>query len=103
MPIRPIELIQTQNAAPVKHVEQTKVPHEQVQINKSFQESIAHQQKKTVQADKSENKEFRYDAKEKGNGQFLNSSQHKQQKKKEQEKDDNRRNPVKGGGLDIKI
>lgn len=103
MPIRPIELIQTQNAAPVKHVEHTKVPHEQVQINKNFQESIAHQRKKTIQADKSENKEFRYDAKERGNGQFSNSSQSKQQKKNEASEKDNRSNPVKRGGLDIKI
>lgn len=100
MPIRPIDIMKTQEASQYKYYENQRSQHEQIQIAKSFQNHIQQEQSKTTQAAKSENSEYRYDAKEKGQNSYSNS-QGRKQKKEEQKKDTEK--PNKTGGIDILI
>jgi hypothetical protein len=70
-------------------------------INKNFQETIRKDQTKTVQTTKSENKEYRYDAKEKGNQSYTGSKSKKKEKEKVDQKESKK--PGKSGGIDILI
>ncbi len=100
MPIRPIEIMKSQEASQLKHLESHKIQHEQVQISKSFQNMITSERSKPTQAQKSENKEFRYDAKEKGRNSYSGTPGKKQEKKEEKKPTEK---PMKSGGIDIRI
>lgn len=91
----------TNEVSNVKHVEMQRPTDEQAQMNSTFQQQIKHEQRKTVESQKGENKEFRYDAKEKGNGQTF-SDKNKKGKKKQEEIPRNTR-PTNGSSFDIKI
>ncbi|MDF2589393.1 MAG: hypothetical protein K0S41_3234 [Anaerocolumna sp.] len=105
MPITPIEIAtmapKSQEVSIYKHHESQKPVNEQIQINHQFNNEIKHNQSQTVKTVKSENKEYRYDAKEKGNNSFKGSGQNK--KKKENEKGTKLINPYQSGSIDIKI
>lgn len=104
MPIRPIEIMKSQEASQLKHVESQRNQHEQVQINKNFQNLIQAENSKTTHTAKSDNKDFRYDAKEKGqNGYSGSPNRDHTGKEKEEEKKNETREPEKSGGIDILI
>lgn len=101
MPIRPIEIMRSQEVSQLKHVESQRSQHEQVQINKNFHNLIQKEQSKPTETTKSDNKEYRYDAKEKGNNSYYGSGKKKQETEEEDKKESNE--PKKSGGFDILI
>ncbi len=101
MPIRPIEVMRSQEASQLKHIESHRTQHEQVQIEKSFHNMIISENSRPNQTTKSDHKEFRYDAKEKGQNSYSGSAGKKQEKQGEQKKDNKK--PEKTGGIDILI
>lgn len=106
MPIRPIDIMKTQEVTQYKSFEHQKVQHEQVQISKSFQEMVQRDLQKPVQAEKSENKEFRYDAKEKGQNSYSGSKNKQQQNQKKDShtgKKTNVTSSTRSGGFDVSI
>lgn len=93
--------MKSQGASQFKQIESQKVQHEQVQISKSFNNMIQQESMKTVQTTKSDNREYRYDAKEKGNNSYSGSG-----KKKKNNQNDNKKEtgkPSKTGSIDILI
>lgn len=104
MPIRPIDVMKTQEASAYKHIQNQRSQHEQVQISKSFQNMIHDEASKTIHTTKSENKEFRYDAKEEGRNAYSGSggkAKHEQEKQKNENESDN--NTGRPGGIDILV
>ncbi|WP_455715746.1 hypothetical protein [Anaerosporobacter sp.] len=91
----------TNEVSNVKQVEMQRPMQEQAQMNSTFQQQIKHEQRKTVESQKGENKEFRYDAKEKGNEQTYGDTNKKGKKKKEEIPVNT--HPTNGGSFDIKI
>jgi len=101
MPIRPIEIITTQEAAQIKHMETQRAQHAHEQLSKNFQTMIEKEHEKPPITTKTENMEYRYDAKDKGNNPYYGSDNKKQKKEKEEKKESNK--PPQGGGFDILI
>lgn len=107
MPITPIEMIsiptKSQEASLVKSVENQRPLNEQITFAGKFNDDIKHHSEQTTAATKSDNPEYRYDAKEKGNNSFF--GQQNKQKKKDKKKDDslgkNENEPHRG--IDIRI
>ncbi|TAH69613.1 MAG: hypothetical protein EWM47_06475 [Anaerolineaceae bacterium] len=105
MPIRPIDVMKTQEVSQYKQIQNQKPQHEQVQISKSFQNLIQAEASKTVQTSKSENNEFRYDAKEEGRNSYSGSSGKGKKDQEKQNKDNKSYNKTgkRPGGIDILI
>ncbi|NLL00149.1 MAG: hypothetical protein GX271_05730 [Clostridiales bacterium] len=106
MPIRPIDVMKSQEVSQYKHIQNQRSQHEQVQISKSFQNLIQAEASKTVQTKKSENNEYRYDAKDESNNSYSGSgaSGRGKQDKENQNKDNQpRNNSARPGGIDILI
>ncbi len=101
MAIRPIDMVKTQEATQLKHMESQKAQHAMLQNEKNYQEAIKREQQKPTKAPKSEDTEYRYDAKEKGNNQYQNLGNKKKNKEKEDKKKSD--NPQSSGGIDILI
>lgn len=101
MPTRPIDIMKSQEVSQLKHLESHRNQQEQVQIGKSFQNLISNESARPNQTTKSENKEFRYDAKEKGQNSYAGSQGKKREKNEEQQKD--KSSPKKSTGIDILI
>lgn len=103
MPITPIEMItmapKSQEASHYKQNEVQKSFAEQTQLAASYSKEVKHNSQQTIKATKSENNEYRYDAKEKGNGSF--SEKENKNKKKDQETGDEKE--IKLSSFDIKI
>lgn len=103
MPITPIEVLsmanKTQEAAFVKHAEIQKPVTEQEAIASNFKSQLQQNSEKTVAPSKSENPEYRYDAKDKGNNTFYNQ----QQKKDKQKKKEHKQEKPTHVGIDIRI
>lgn len=93
--------MKSQEASQYKHIDSQKLQHEQIQIGRSFQDSIRQEMTKTTEASKSDNTQYRYDAKEKGNNSYYSSGGKK--KKKEQEDNKDQKQLKKPGGIDILI
>ncbi|HKL79834.1 MAG TPA: hypothetical protein VJ888_05290 [Mobilitalea sp.] len=105
MPIRPIEIMKSQEASQLKHLESNRTHHDQQQLGKSFVNQIQAESSKTTQLNKTENNEFRYDAKEKGQNSYSGSGSKKQDNKDEKNevnKEDNQE-PKKPGSFDVLI
>lgn len=103
MPIRPIDIVKSHEASQYKQLQNQRMQQEQVQISKSFQNMIRSEASKPVETSKSDNKEFRYDAKEESRNSYKHSGSKKkknQDKKKDKGSDTNRGRP---GGIDILI
>lgn len=105
MPIRPIDVMKSQEVSQYKHIQSQKSQHEQVQISKNFQNLIQAEASKPLQMTKSENKEFRYDAKEKGkNSPDGSELSGKGRRDKDKQKKDNDSNDTdRPGGIDILV
>ncbi len=101
MSLSRIDIVRTQEVSQLKHIENQRNQQAQDQIEKSFQTMIKHDMQKPTKATNSENKQFRYDSKEKGNNQYKGEPKTKKNKKEEKEKSKGV-NPS-GGGFDILI
>jgi hypothetical protein len=102
MPIGRIEIMNSQEATQIKHMESHRVQHAQEQQSKNFQNMITQEQYKPTEAAKSDNNEYRYDAKEKGNNKY-NGSGGKKQKKQEEKKETKPAGLQQGSSFDILI
>lgn len=101
MPINPIDIMRTQEASTIRHMENTRIQHAQEQISKNFQTIVEQKQNKPKEATKSENSEYRYDAKEKGNNSYYSANSDTKKKKEEEKKDS--KQSLKSGGFDVLI
>lgn len=100
MPIKPIDIIRTQEASTLKHMENSRAQHAQEQLSKNFQTMIEHDHQKPKETTKTDNPEYRYDAKEKGNNNYNNSGDKKKGKKEDKKE---AKQPKKSGGFDMLI
>ena len=84
MAIRPIDMLvmpnRSQEASQHQNANNAKQAHAQGNINAQFSTEVRHNSEQTVKMTKSENNEYRYDAKEKGNSSY-HGSQGKKKKK----------------------
>jgi hypothetical protein len=96
--------MKSQEVSQYKHIQSQKSQHEQVHIGKSFQNIIQAESSKPVQTTKSDNKEFRYDAKDKGRNSYSRSDGKGKQEQEKQNKDnESNNNTDRSGGIDILI
>ena len=102
MPVGPIEIIRAHEATQLRHIDSQKLQHAQEQHSQNFQNRVWQEQKKTTQTAKSDNNEFRYDAKEKGNNQYMASGDKKKRNQKDNEEKKSKDRP-KTGGFDMLI
>jgi hypothetical protein len=100
MSVNPIDIIRTQEASQIKHIENQRTQHMQDQVSKNFEAMIEQEQQKPKEPTKSENTEYRYDAKKKGNNQYYGDGHNKKEAKKEKPKMNAKPND---GGIDILI
>lgn len=107
MPITPIETAamapKSQAVTQIKQPDIQKPIVEQLNLNQQFNKDIQHNSMQTVRAFKSDNNEYRYDAKEKGNGTYPNQNK---KNGKGNKKDNNlgiKKNNNRPGSIDIKI
>lgn len=103
MPITPVDMLtlipRTNEVSNIKHVEMQRPTEEQMQMNTVFQQQVKNNRQKTIETQKGENKEYRYDAKEKGNGQQYSGKSKKG--KNEDSKESNKFS--QSSSFDIKI
>lgn len=99
--MNPIDIIRTQEAAQIKHIENHRMQSAQDQEGKNFQNTIVQDQFKPTQMTKTDNDEYRYDAKQKGNNEYKDSGKKKNKNDKEDKKDPKKQQ--KNGGIDILI
>jgi len=104
MTIKPIDIVKTQEVSQYKQLQNQRYQHEQVQISKNFQNMVQAEQSKPVETNRSEHREFRYDAKEEGGNQYRGSGRKgKQDKGKKGGKDEHANMSKRPGGIDILI
>lgn len=105
MPINPIDIIRSQEASIIKQMDTHRAQSVQGQINQSFQKMIQQDRQKPKEASKTENHEYRYDAKEKGNNKYYSDGNKENSKKENKESKDEKKpkEPNKGNSLDILI
>ncbi|NLO10730.1 MAG: hypothetical protein GX129_12815 [Clostridiales bacterium] len=104
MPIRPIDVMKSQEVSQYKHIQSQKTQHEQVQISKSFHNLIESEANKPLQTTKSDNKEFRYDAKEESKNSYKGRGGKGKGDRENQNKDDESDNNTgRPGGIDILV
>ena len=66
--------------------------HEQVMLNENQQKTIQHNHQQTVRKSETDNPEYRYDAKEKGNNQYQGKQKKNSKNKEEVEKEEKEKN-----------
>lgn len=101
MTFNPLDVMRTQEATQLKHIEAQRFQHAQEQISKNFQTMVEREQIKPKETTKSDNPEYRYDAKEKGKNQYNGSGSNKKGKKEEEKKAS--KPASKSGGFDVLI
>lgn len=103
MPITPIEMAsmapKSQEVSNYKHQESQKPMNDQILIHNKLNHDVKQNSQQTVKTNKGDNKEYRYDAKEKGNNSYSGSNSNK--KKKEESKEE--KSKMKSGSIDIRI
>ncbi len=102
MPIRPIDVVKSQEASQIRHAEIQRMANAQAQSSKNVQDGIQEDRTRTSETAESDNNEYRYDPKEKGNNDYYGSRKQKKDKKKKDSKDETS-GPEKSGGIDILI
>jgi len=103
MPIRPIDVVKSGEVSQLRNLQNQRYQLEQVQISKNFQNQIQAEASRPVETTKSENNEFRYDAKEESRNKYSGQkrkNKHKQDKNTDKGSDFNGQRP---GGIDILI
>ena len=105
MPIRPIDMIsvapRSQEASHQQINDQQRMTSAQENVVQQFGKHVRNSAEVVVQTSKGEQKEYRYDAKEKGNGKY--SGESKKKKKRVDDKDTNKPKEIKLSNFDIKI
>ncbi|MDD3172585.1 MAG: hypothetical protein PHF63_02755 [Herbinix sp.] len=101
MSINPIDIMRTQEASQVKHIESQRLQYAHEQSQNNFQKMVQQEQHKPTQMTKSDNDEYRYNAKDKGNNQYQNLGSKKKNKNKEDK--NTSKEPHINGGIDILI
>lgn len=102
MSVNPIDIMRTQEASQIKHIQNQRMQQIQDQFGRNFQQAIEQDSHKPTELTKSENSEYRYDAKKKGNNEYYNDGRDNKENKKEKPKD----KPLKRSGdgkIDILI
>lgn len=106
MPIRPIDMLsmapRSQEASNQHVANQNKVNHAQEAVAEQFGRHVKENSEVVVQTVKGEEIEYRYDAKEKGNGCYQGKGKSKQNSKKN-DKDKKKPEDTKKSQFDIKI
>lgn len=102
MPIKPIDTLtmpnRSQEASQVHHSSNERQAYVQEQLGTQFKHDVAHQLHKTTKKEKPENKEERYDAKEKGHGTY-----HGRQGKRQGKGEEGEQKEIRTSGFDIRI
>lgn len=102
MPIRPIDIVtmapKSQEASNVHQHENHRAFHDHAQIGAQFNNQVLQNNKQTTRMEKSENKEYRYDARKQGSGSDQGEKKGKKQKDKKDQRED-----IKTSSFDIKI
>jgi hypothetical protein len=101
MSLNPIDVMRSQEASQVRYHQSMKQQNEQIQISRNLQQTIQREKSKPNQTTKADDKEFRYDAKERGNNQYQGFSGKKKEKDDKNTKDEKK--PSQHGGFDILI
>lgn len=103
--INPVEfngvIQRAQDVTQLKHNELTKPQTDQANIQMQFHKQIEHNSEQVVKYQASDKKENRFDAKEKGNGNYF--SKKNNSRKKKDEKDDELDSGNTYQGIDIRI
>lgn len=106
MSITPIEIAamapKSQEVSYYRHQESQRPLTEQAQISHQQNNQIQQNSRQTVKTAKTDNMEYRYDAKEKGNTSY-SGNQKKKQKDKETNKPMMSKDSTHSGSIDIKI
>lgn len=104
MAIRPIDMLvmpnRSQEASQQQNASNARQIHAQENINTRFSTEVRHNSEQTVKMTKSENNEYRYDAKEKGNSSYQGSQG---KKKKKEEDSPEKPKQIKMSNFDIRI
>lgn len=111
MPIRPIDMIsiapRSQEASHQQTSDQNRLNHAHQNMADQFSKHVKDEAEVVIQTSKGEQQEYRYDAKEKGNGTYRGNSgkKDKKQKKEEQKehKGENKVGATPKSSFDIKI
>lgn len=102
MSIRPIDIItiapKSQETSHLQLASQQRSDHAHEQLGVQYNSDIKHNSEQTVKATKGENKEYRYDAKEKGSQSYSGKK-----KKGNKQNEKNRKEEITRGSFDIKI
>lgn len=106
MSIRPIDMMvmpnRSQEASQQQNVNNARQVHAQDSIQAQFSTEVRHNSEQTVKMEKSENNEYRYDAKEKGNSSY-HGSQGKNKKKNKESASSEKEKRIKMSNFDIRI
>lgn len=104
MAIRPIDMLvmpnRSQEASLQQNANNARQTHAQNTISAQFSTEVRHNSEQTVKMTKSENNEYRYDAKEKGNSSYQGSGG---KKKKKEEDSAAASKQIKTSNFDIRI
>ncbi len=107
--ITPIEMYtmvpKSQEASQVRHGEQVKDASRMAEITQHIEHQANENTQKTVRMSEATNPEYRYDAKEKGNGEYSSDGGRKRDEQKDEEKKDSKPHNMTDhpGGIDIRI
>lgn len=107
MSITPIEMYtmtpKSQETANMRHAEISKDNAYAAAKFENLSTEIRANAQKTVKSTETENNDYRYDAKEKGNGSYSQSGRGKPGGKKKQEEEFIKNLSTRPGGIDIKV
>jgi len=103
MSIKPIDIMRSQEAAQLTHMQNQRAHQIQDQFGRNFQQMVEQQNTKPTELTKTENSEYRYDAKKKGNNEYQSLGGKKKDTKKEKSKDKKDINRSSDGKIDILI
>ena len=106
MPIRPIDMMsiapRSQEASHQHLNAQQKIEHAQQSMAEQFSKHVKAEAEVVIQTSKSEQNEYRYDAKEKGNNSYSGQNQ-RRKKGKKGENTGEKTEEKKSGNFDIRI
>lgn len=106
--ITPIEMYtmvpKSQEASNIRHAEQAKDASQQAGITQQINKQAEDNTRRTVRMTETDNPEYRYDAKERGNNEYSSNGERKKKEKREEEQKQIPENKsVRPGGIDIRI
>ena len=105
--ITPIEMYsmvpKSQEASNVHSLANAKNVAQQQEGMQEIVSQVRHNSQQTVKATSAENPEYRYDAREQGNGSYSSNENKKKKKEDESEHHDENKNGSLNGGFDIRI